>query len=135
MAGLAWLDANLPSLLAASARAVLAGDALLHGGVRSDNVCLRADRTVLVDWNWACRGNPAFDLVAWAPSLRLEGGPPPEWVAGGELELAALVAGYFAAKAGLPPPHRGSAARDVQHRQLRVALPWACQELGLPPPR
>ena len=33
---------------------------------------------VFVDWPHACVGAPAFDLVAWAPSVTLEGGPAPE---------------------------------------------------------
>ncbi|MEZ4240454.1 MAG: phosphotransferase [Myxococcota bacterium] len=83
----------------------MAGDALLHLDVRSDNLCLLPDRVVLVDWNHAVRGNPAVDLAFWAPSLRLEGGPAPEALVG-DPSLAALVAGFFAAHAGLPEiPH------------------------------
>ena len=33
---------------------------------------------VFVDWPHACVGTPIFDLVAWAPSVVLEGGPAPE---------------------------------------------------------
>ena len=46
-----------------------------------------------------------MDLAAWAPSLQAEGGPAPEAIIpSGGVELAALVSGYFAANAGLPPP-------------------------------
>jgi hypothetical protein len=44
---------------------------------------------------------------------------------------AALTAGYFAARVGLPAPPTAPAVRDVQRRQLEVALPWAARELGL----
>jgi len=48
--------------------------------------------------------------------------------------LAALVAGYFAGHAGLPPPATAPRVREFQLRQAEVALPWAARELGLPQP-
>src|SRR6266536_1640541 len=111
-----WLSAVLPDLVEAARAALL------------------ADRTVLVDWDRCLVGNPAFDAALWAPSLHSEGGPRPEAVAGDQPELAALVAGFFAARAGLPPPHPTSTVRALQLAQLRVALPWACRVLGLPAP-
>jgi len=129
-----WLSAVLPDLVEAARAAPLAGQALLHADVRSDNIALLADRTVLVDWDRCLVGNPAFDAALWAPSLHSEGGPRPEAVAGDQPELAALVAGFFAARAGLPPPHPTSTVRALQLAQLRVALPWACRVLGLPAP-
>ncbi|HEY7833863.1 MAG TPA: phosphotransferase, partial [Ktedonobacterales bacterium] len=132
----AWLAAALPTLLRAEAAVVLAGEGLAHLDVRSDNICFVADggggeRAVLVDWNWACRGNPRVDVAAWLPSLRAEGGPAPEAVLPGEPELAACMSGFFASRAGLP----GSASlRALQRRQLETALPWASLALGLPPP-
>jgi len=112
------------------------GDALLHLDVRSDNIALRDGRAVLVDWNWACVGNALLDVAAWAPSLHLEGGPAPdEFVRGpGVPELAAMLAGVWAARAGLPPPPTGPRVREGQRRQLTVALPWACRLLGIPEP-
>src|SRR5207244_532049 len=70
-----WLEAALAELSAASAGCELAGGALLHLDVRSDNLCLRGEQAILVDWNFACVGNPLIDVVAWLPSLRLAGGP------------------------------------------------------------
>jgi hypothetical protein len=91
---------------------------------------------VLVDWNWACTGNALLDVVAWAPSLHTEGGPPPEEVVDGEgvAEIAAVLAGFWAARVGRPPPPTGPRVRIVQREQLTVALPWAARALGLPPP-
>ncbi len=131
-----WLDAHLPALRDAAECAPYEGGDLLHFDVRSDNIALRDERAILVDWNWACRGNALLDAVAWAPSLCIEGGPPPEDLVHGEgvAELAAAVAGYFAAHAGLPPPPTAPRVRRGQRRQLTVALPWACRELGLPEP-
>ena len=64
-----WLESALPELLAASERCDVQGKAFLHLDVRSDNICIADGRAVLVDWNWACLGNPLVDLVFWLPPL------------------------------------------------------------------
>jgi Phosphotransferase enzyme family len=130
----AWLQDALPLLVEASDAAQLGGEELLHFDVRSDNLFFLDRRVVLVDWNHACVGNGHFDVAFWLPSLRLEGGPDPWDVlpeAGG---LAAAVAGFFAARAGLSPPAGAPTVREFQRRQAEIALPWAARELGLPPP-
>ena len=130
-----WLDRNLPTLLEAEAAARLEGGELLHLDVRSDNICLLDDRVVFVDWNNTCLGNGSFDFAAWLPSLHAEGGPPPWSMLPGAAEFASALSGYFAARAGLPPPRGAPEVRTVQLQQLRTALPWAVRELGLPAPR
>jgi hypothetical protein len=130
----AWLEHALPVLLRAADQVELAGEDLLHLDVRSDNLCFVDSRTVLVDWNLACAGNGLFDVAFWLPSLRLEGGPQPDDVLPDAGALAATVAGFFAARAGLPPPEGAPTVRQFQRRQAEVALPWAARELGLPPP-
>lgn len=130
----AWLESALPSLLLAQDLALLAGTELVHGDLRSDNLCLAEGRVVLVDWNGARRGNSAHDLAALAPSLRLEGGPLPDELVPGEGALGALICGFFAANAGLRPIPDAPMVRNIQLRQLRIALPWAARALGLPPP-
>ncbi len=127
-----WLERALPELVAAGERAPLGGNAPVHCDVRSDNLCLRDGRAILVDWNHTRVGNPAFDVAFWLPSLALEGGPPPDRF--GVDEFAPVVAGFFAAHAGLPPPEGAPEVRGFQRAQLEVALPWACRALGLPPP-
>jgi hypothetical protein len=133
-----WLDANLPTLASASARTVIVGDSLLHFDVRSDNLCLTERGVVLVDWNGACIGNPLLDTASWLPSLEAEGGPRPEDVlpanTPGLPEMAAFLAGFFCARAGLPPIPQAPHARPLQLMQSRTALPWAARLLGLPPP-
>jgi Ser/Thr protein kinase RdoA (MazF antagonist) len=128
-----WLDVALPVLAQASATAELEGTALVHLDVRSDNLCLDGDRVVLVDWNFASVGNPLMDVVAWAPSLRLEGGPEPWELVADSRGLAALIAGFFASRAGLPPPATAPTVREFQRRQAEIALPWAARELDLDP--
>src|SRR5438874_844346 len=100
----------------------LNGDDLVHGDVRSDNLCFLGDRVVLVDWNWACRGNGMIDIAGWLPTLHLEGGPPPDTLLPAQPHLAATISGYFAARAGLPVEHASSEIRALQVAELRVAL-------------
>lgn len=131
-----WLEAALPILRFATEVAPLVGDALLHFDVRSDNICVRDGRAILVDWNFACLGNPVADVAAWLPSLHAEGGPAPdEILPDGAAELAALLAGYFAAHAARPEVPERPDVRTLQLRQARTALPWAARALGLSPPR
>jgi 2-polyprenyl-3-methyl-5-hydroxy-6-metoxy-1,4-benzoquinol methylase len=129
-----WLAHALPELLRAEQHAQLGGDDLLHLDLRSDNLCLAGERVVFVDWNCAARGNAAVDRAFLAPSLRLEGGPLPDDVLPGQAPLAAFVAGFFAARAGLAAIPDAPGVRLIQLRQLRIALPWAARALGLPPP-
>jgi aminoglycoside phosphotransferase (APT) family kinase protein len=130
-----WLDEALPALLAAEDACVLEGEALLHLDVRSDNICFREGRALLVDWSWAVRGNPVFDLAAWLPSLEAEGGSPPEALLPEAPEAAAFMSGFFAARAGLPRIPTAPHVREIQLAQLRTALPWAARALGLAEPR
>jgi hypothetical protein len=129
-----WLDRALPLLVQAEAAAVFAGEDLLHLDVRSDNICFLGERTLFVDWNWACVGNGRLDLVSWLPSLSLEGGPRPEQIVDDEPELGAVIAGFFAQRAPMPEIPTAPRVRAAQKAQLRVALPWVAGMLGLPPP-
>jgi hypothetical protein len=43
--------------------------------------------------------------------------------------LVAFVAGVWAAVAGLPPPETAPTVREVQRRQLAVALDWLDRDL------
>jgi hypothetical protein len=132
----AWLDDALPILRFATEIAPLDGDALMHFDVRSDNLCIRNGRAVLIDWNFACVGNPVADVACWLPSLHAEGGPAPdEILPDGVAELAALLAGYFAAHAARPEIPEAPHVRTLQLRQAGTALPWAARALDLPPPR
>jgi hypothetical protein len=130
-----WLESALPALNEATTGCDLSGDALVHLDVRSDNLCFYDDRVLLVDWNLACVGNPLVDVVCWLPSLRVEGGPEPWTIVPDSGGLAALLAGYFASRAGLPAPPTAPRVRPFQLAQAQVALPWAARELGLSFPR
>jgi len=124
-----WLERALPVILAAVDSAPVDGDRVCHLDVRSDNLCFRDDRAVLVDWNWTSLANPAVDVAAWLPSLCVEGGPPPWDVLPDGGALGAFIAGVWAAVVGLPPPETAPMVRDLQRRQLAVALDWVDREL------
>ena len=128
-----WLRRTGTTLDARSRGVQLGGNDLVHLDIRSDNLCFVDGRAVIVDWNHACRGNGVFDIAFWLPSLAAEGGPQPESVLPDAPGWAALVSGFFAARAGLPVIERAPGVRDVQLQQLRSALPWAVRALRLPP--
>jgi Ser/Thr protein kinase RdoA (MazF antagonist) len=130
-----WLDRAGPILRAAAGSAPLAGIGLLHGDVRSDNLCMRDGTAVLFDWNLTTIGNPQVDIAFWLPSLALEKGAEAEDVLPDcPPELAAHVAGFFASQAGQPVIPHAPLVRHVQLQQLRTALPWAVRTLGLEDP-
>jgi hypothetical protein len=126
-----WLRDALPVLREAAAACDFAGEAVCHFDLRSDNLCLTPNGARLIDWAEACRSNPRLDLGFWLPSLQFEGGPPPEDILPDVPEIAAWVAGYFAARAGLPDIPDAPRVRRVQREQLSCALPWAQRALGL----
>jgi hypothetical protein len=130
----AWLDGALPQLIDASARAPLAGNSLVHLDIRSDNLCFRGGRAIVIDWNHARLANPDLDIAFWLPSLQAEGGPSPETILPDAPELAAWVAGFFCSHAGGDPLPEAPHVRPLQLEQSRTALPWVARELGLPPP-
>ena len=76
----AWARHNLERLarLESGWPDACTGDTLVHGDVRSDNILLGPHGAVFVDWPHAAVGAPVLDLVEWAPSVFLEGGPEPE---------------------------------------------------------
>lgn len=128
-----WLEQALPELVGAADRCDIGGEAFVHLDVRSDNICIADGQAKLVDWNWASVGNPLVDVAFWLPSLYVEGGPAPAEVLPEAAELTAVVSGFFAPVAGLSPPAGAPTVRPLQLAQLKVALPWAVDVLGLPP--
>jgi aminoglycoside phosphotransferase (APT) family kinase protein len=112
-----------------------AGDTLAHGDIRADNLLIAEGRVVVVDWPWACTAAPWFDLLAMLPSVRLEGGPPPEEIFDGHplvrdaapgavTAVVAAITGYLVHSGRLPPPPGLPTLRDFQAAQGRVALDW-----------
>jgi hypothetical protein len=131
-----WLHQYLPALLEAANSCAIDGDELLHLDLRSDNICFRADGSVvLVDWPLAVAGSSRVDIAFWLPTLVAEGGPAPEDVLPDAAPEAAFVAGFFASRVGHADFPDSPGIAPLQLEQLRHALPWACRELGLSLPR
>ena len=142
-----WLAAALPSLSASARTLVDAPDpyALLHSDIRSDNLRWRGGRLTLFDWPHAFAGPPEYDLVEFAQSVTVEGGPPPEHVAATYAERRSLrvevltaaicaLAAFFADAAWREPIPGLPRLRRFQQQQLAVTLAWAARLLDLPPP-
>jgi hypothetical protein len=132
-----WCRAHLTDLAALEARwpEAIDGQTLVHGDVRSDNILISQAGPVFVDWPHAAVGTPVFDLVAWAPSVVLEGGPPPEELLAAHgpsrsadpdivSVLLAAVSGFFVARSLRPPPPGLPTVRPFQAAQGEVALAW-----------
>ena len=139
-----WTRRNLDRLAEMEAdglAAADAGDTLVHGDIRSDNVLLGHSSVVFIDWPHASRGAPAFDLVAWAPSVALEGGPDPESLLGryrlgsavepeATTALIAAIAGFFTFHATLGELPGLPTLRSLQGAQGSVARAWLRQRTG-----
>ncbi len=121
---------------------VLGGDTLLHMDIRADNILLTSERVWFLDWPHACKGPSWLDVVAFAPSVTMQGGPTPEEVisrhsacraAESNAITAAVVsiAGYFTRQGLLPSPPGLPTVREFQRAQGLVAREWAAQRAGL----
>jgi aminoglycoside phosphotransferase (APT) family kinase protein len=132
-----WSRARLPELAALEATwaAHAAGDTLLHADIRADNLLIAGDAVVVVDWPHACRGAAFVDLVLFAPSVAMQGGPEPAELlarsgAGREVNREALapvvcaLAGYFTASALASPPPGLPTLRRFQAAQGEVTRGW-----------
>ena len=120
---------------------VAQGDTLLHCDVRADNILLTPQRVVFVDWPHACVGAAWIDLLAFLPSVAMQGGPHP-WaifephpigrdVLPEHLQpVLAALAGFFLQRATLPPPLGLSTLREFQRGQGIEALAWLRRSLG-----
>jgi Phosphotransferase enzyme family len=132
-----WSRENLSRLaeLEAGWPEAVDGQTLIHGDIRSDNILVGPNGPVFVDWPHAAVGNPVFDLVAWASSVVLEGGPRPEELLARHgpsraadphvvTVLLAAVSGYFVLHSLRPPPPGLPTLRPFQAAQGEVALDW-----------
>ncbi len=140
-----WSRRHLETLAAIEETAVgaLAGDTLLHMDIRADNILLTPERVWFLDWPHACNGPSWLDVVAFAPSVAMQGGPPPEEIISKHSACGAAdtdpitsavvsIAGYFTRQALLPPPPGLPTVRAFQAAQGMVARRWAAQRTGLP---
>ncbi|WP_028048842.1 phosphotransferase family protein [Cellulomonas sp. URHD0024] len=117
---------------------VCAGDSLVHGDLRADNVIIdpdRAHRVWLIDWPHASIGAPWLDLAFMLPSVALQGGGDAatnfrskslsEGVHDDDLRAGlAGLAGYLAWSSRLPPPLGIPNLRRFQAAQAMAVLRW-----------
>lgn len=137
-----WAAARLDELreLESGWAAAAAGETLLHGDVRADNILLTPGRVVFVDWPHACVGAAWIDVLVFLPSVAMQGGPhpwtvfeshpvsrdvPPERLQ----PVLAAVAGFFLHRATLRPPPGLSTVREFQRGQGIEALAWLRRSL------
>ena len=130
--------ANLEALAPGAA----AGDTLLHFDIRADNILIGPDgRVWFFDWPHACVGAAWFDVVGFAPSVTMQGGPPSREVlaryAGARgadradlTACVATVAGFFTRTSLEPPPPGLPTVRAFQGAQATVARDWLAERTG-----
>jgi len=132
-----WSRAHLSELAALEATwaAHAAGDTLLHADIRADNLLLAGDRVMVVDWPHACQGAAFAELVLFAPSVAMQGGPGPAELlarsrAGQDASPEAVravvcaLAGFFTRQSLEPPPPGLPTLRRFQAAQGEIARRW-----------
>lgn len=132
-----WSRARLPELasLEATWTAHAAGSTLLHADIRADNLLVASDGVMVVDWPHACHGAAFTDLVFFAPSVAMQGGPEPaallarsrtarnaSWEA--LVAVVCALAGCFTEQSLRPPPPGLPTVRRFQAAQAEVTRRW-----------
>ncbi len=138
-----WSARHLAALAAleASAAEAARGDTLLHFDLRADNVLLTSNGVRFVDWPHAHVGGAFVDLVWFAPSVAMQGGPRPQdlvarYGPARDADPDALdaviagVAGYFTAGSLQPPSPGLPTLRAFQAAQGEVARRWLAERRG-----
>ncbi len=138
-----WASRHLDGLigLEAGIEDATRGTSLQHQDLRADNLLLTEEAVWIVDWPHAALGPPWLDLVWFAPSVAMQGGPDPEtlWrryrpAALADPEAAdvviAAVAGFFTVGALQPDPPGLPTVRAFQEAQGAVARRWLADRRG-----
>ena len=132
-----WVLAHLDALveLENGWSEAAAGDALVHGDLRADNVILDTEECWLVDWPHAALGAPWLDLVLMLPSVAMQGVGDPgaifrsqrvsEAVDDDRLRaVLAALSGYFTHGALQPAPPGIPNLRPFQGAQAVRTIAW-----------
>ncbi|MCS6800351.1 MAG: aminoglycoside phosphotransferase family protein [Chloroflexota bacterium] len=139
-----WFERARPQLEAAYLALFGPGrKTLVHNNVRSDNLFLRRGETVLIDWDHAILGTPAYDSVYWALGVEREGGGPAsaaharyEAIAGpvspdDVFGVLAFWTGYFVDH--LQAARSRPVNQQLRGEYLRLVLRWLAEMSPLPP--
>lgn len=139
-----WFQRMSPTVERLQAGSALATGpyAILHGDLRSDNLRFTQGRLALFDWPAITVGRPEWDMVAFAQSVTVEGGPAPEQVMAwyGEqspLDAAAVDGAiawwltFFADRAWRPEIPGLPRVRRFQRQQLGMMALWAARQWGV----
>ncbi len=132
-----WVLGNVDTLAEWASRApqATAGDALVHGDIRADNILIDGDRTWIVDWPYASVGAPWADLAGFLPSVEMQGGgsaheifaahPLARGVAHEDLRaLVAAFAGFLFVHSLRPEVPEIPTLRAFQWAQAVPAIRW-----------
>jgi aminoglycoside phosphotransferase (APT) family kinase protein len=128
---------HLPELAALEqlAPAASTGETLLHFDIRADNVLLTDQGAIFVDWPHAHIGAAWVDVVFFAPSVAMQGGPDlasllamhpaAQHASPAAIDaVLAAVAGFFIERSLQAPPPGLAGVRLFQRAQGDVALRW-----------
>lgn len=140
----AWSQRHLDTLCAIEqdAAAAVAGQTLVHFDIRADNIVISEEAVWFVDWPHACIGAAWLDVVLFAPSVAMQGGPSPEALiqqhplcqqADPDTLTAAIasLAGMYTLRSLQPPPPGLPTLREFQTAQAVITRQWLAQRTGL----
>ncbi|RIK36118.1 MAG: hypothetical protein DCC55_28275 [Chloroflexi bacterium] len=144
---LAWFQNLSPTIESLMRSSALTAEpfSILHGDLRSDNLRFSNGRLYLFDWPAITVGRPEWDMVAFAQSVAVEGGPSPERVMAWHREkfpldsaavegALAWVLTFFADRAWRPEIPGLPRVRRFQRQQLGVMVLWASRQWGVAEP-
>lgn len=128
-----WFRKSIDALIEAEKKANQTGMCLVHGDIRSDNICFVDSQVIFVDWSHAARGNSFLDLASLLPSLHLEGGLAPYQVMpdGGSVAASQSSEHIRRIIANTSMPEW---LKIVFNKLIAIELEWAADCLGLEKP-
>ena len=128
-----WLMQSIDYLIEAENNLDNTGEVLVHGDVRSDNICINKPRVIFVDWSNAGIGSVDHDLANLLPTLHLEGGPTPyqimPWAANQATYICATHIHRLSKDKSIP-----SWLNIVFKKLIAIELEWAAKCLNLDKP-
>lgn len=134
-----WVHRRLPELVRIEKQWIpnAAGDTLVHGDLRPDNLIIYDDRVLVVDWSHATCGAPWQDIADLIPHMIMAGCSPGQaqqqvarlaaWQATNPDTItayAAAFAGYWLASSSRPAPPSVPHLRGYQRIAGAAALRW-----------